>query len=115
MGFSVHNEASGLEYNATTLDALFCQRHNLYSPRFLGMLRDLSRFYRIAPRLLDGDGEGPSLGDYLAEYRFGDAFRDDHLVPMASALRSEEHTSELQSLMRISYAVFCLKKKKHHQ
>src|SRR3546814_10919435 len=30
----------------------------------------------------------------------------------ASAQRSEEHTSELQSLMRISYAVFCLKKKK---
>src|SRR3546814_5413039 len=31
----------------------------------------------------------------------------------ASGYRSEEHTSELQSLMRISYAVFCLKKKKH--
>src|SRR3546814_2914670 len=31
------------------------------------------------------------------------------------ALRSEEHTSELQSLMRISYAVFCLKKKKQHK
>src|SRR3546814_7860636 len=31
----------------------------------------------------------------------------------ASASRSEEHTSELQSLMRISYAVFCLKKKQH--
>src|SRR3546814_5424854 len=30
-------------------------------------------------------------------------------------LRSEEHTSELQSLMRISYAVFCLKKKKNKQ
>src|SRR3546814_9209499 len=30
------------------------------------------------------------------------------------AVRSEEHTSELQSLMRISYAVFCLKKKKIH-
>src|SRR3546814_5852765 len=30
------------------------------------------------------------------------------------ARRSEEHTSELQSLMRISYAVFCLKKKKHN-
>src|SRR3546814_5575646 len=29
-------------------------------------------------------------------------------------MRSEEHTSELQSLMRISYAVFCLKKKKRH-
>src|SRR3546814_10250090 len=31
------------------------------------------------------------------------------------AMRSEEHTSELQSLMRISYAVFCLKKKKTQQ
>src|SRR3546814_3594500 len=30
-------------------------------------------------------------------------------------MRSEEHTSELQSLMRISYAVFCLKKKKNHK
>src|SRR3546814_6093133 len=32
-----------------------------------------------------------------------------------SCFRSEEHTSELQSLMRISYAVFCLKKKKTHE
>src|SRR3546814_1349280 len=32
-----------------------------------------------------------------------------------SQIRSEEHTSELQSLMRISYAVFCLKKKKHNK
>src|SRR3546814_7632276 len=32
--------------------------------------------------------------------------------PAANGIRSEEHTSELQSLMRISYAVFCLKKKK---
>src|SRR3546814_3676068 len=33
-------------------------------------------------------------------------------LPRFASLRSEEHTSELQSLMRISYAVFCLKKKK---
>src|SRR3546814_4949053 len=35
--------------------------------------------------------------------------------PLARSSRSEEHTSELQSLMRISYAVFCLKKKKEKQ
>src|SRR3546814_5848960 len=35
--------------------------------------------------------------------------------PAGARLRSEEHTSELQSLMRISYAVFCLKKKKRIQ
>src|SRR3546814_2284141 len=34
--------------------------------------------------------------------------------PALATGRSEEHTSELQSLMRISYAVFCLKKKKHN-
>src|SRR3546814_6905624 len=36
----------------------------------------------------------------------------DDAKPQVDAARSEEHTSELQSLMRISYAVFCLKKKK---
>src|SRR3546814_7948643 len=36
----------------------------------------------------------------------------DQAVPAVEEARSEEHTSELQSIMRISYAVFCLKKKK---
>src|SRR3546814_4674505 len=40
------------------------------------------------------------------------ARRQDVAEVPRGALRSEEHTSELQSLMRISYAVFCLKKKK---
>ena len=88
MSFSVQDAGSGLEYNATTLDTLFCQRRNLASPRFWGMLRDLTRFYREAPALLDLAGHGPTLGNYLREHRYGDAFRDQHLVPMASALWS---------------------------
>src|SRR3546814_2448206 len=41
-------------------------------------------------------------------------FQRDNAAPVVDlADRSEEHTSELQSLMRISYAVFCLKKKKN--
>src|SRR3546814_2335976 len=44
---------------------------------------------------------------------FGDRGQSGKTPPSCSALRrSEEHTSELQSLMRISYAVFCLKKNK---
>src|SRR3546814_5379539 len=46
------------------------------------------------------------------------ARREDYLAAMDDMFRltrSEEHTSELQSLMRISYAVFCLKKKKSHE
>jgi predicted NAD/FAD-binding protein len=88
MSFSVTNAASGLEYNATRLGTLFCQRRNLVSPRFLGMLRDLLRFYREAPALLAEPPPGPTLGEYLARHGYGDAFRDEHLVPMAAALWS---------------------------
>src|SRR5690606_26260604 len=77
-----------LEYNATSLNSLFCQRGNLASPRFWGMLRDLRRFYRMAPALLESNDPGPSLGDYLDGNGFGAMFRDHHLVPMASALWS---------------------------
>src|SRR3546814_2046398 len=42
-----------------------------------------------------------------------DAVRNVEGVSVVGDSRSEEHTSELQSLMRISYAVFCLKKKQH--
>src|SRR3546814_10250140 len=38
---------------------------------------------------------------------------DEKHIRTQSTIRSEEHTSELQSLMRLSYAAFCLKKKKH--
>ena len=96
MSFSVHNGRSGLEYNATSLDALFCQRRNLVSPRFLGMVRDLFRFYRQAPELLQGEGPGPGLGEWLQVNGYGEAFRDDHLVPMASALWSSPPEQILQ-------------------
>lgn len=96
MSFSVKHEGSGLEYNASTMDGLFCQRRNLLSPRFMGMVRDLMRFYREAPQLLNLSGPGPTLGDYLSEHRYGDAFREEHLVPMASALWSSPPTQILQ-------------------
>ncbi|MEO6801377.1 MAG: FAD-dependent oxidoreductase [Rhodanobacter sp.] len=95
MSFSVHSEASGLEYSATTLDTLFCQRRNLLSPRFLGMVRDLTRFYREAPALLLQPDDTTSLGDYLQQHGYGAAFRDEHLIPMASALWSSPATQIL--------------------
>lgn len=88
MSFAVRNERSGLEYNATSIDGLFCQRRNLVSPRFLRMLRDIARFYREAPHLLDLDDDGPTLGEYLRQHGYSAGFCADHIVPMASALWS---------------------------
>src|SRR3546814_4609307 len=54
------------------------------------------------------------LAVFFQYTRVGRALRavaDDHQAALSVGIRSEEHTSELQSLMRISYAVFCLKKK----
>src|SRR3546814_10251527 len=56
-----------------------------------------------------GVAEFDDEGRYL-ELRYGDLSIVSLYLPSGS--RSEEHTSELQSLMRISYAVFCLNKKK---
>src|SRR3546814_2854226 len=69
-------------------------------------------------------GHDPRWRDHGAvlEWSFGQTYVRSRLSPaacrdandscMKALKRSEEHTSELQSLMRISYAVFCLKKKK---
>lgn len=96
MSFSVQHGGTGLEYNASTLNSLFCQRGNLLSPRFLGMVRDIKRFYRESPALLEQAGPGPSLAEYLGVQRYGAAFRDEHLVPMASALWSSPARQILQ-------------------
>src|SRR3546814_5729343 len=60
-------------------------------------------------------GIGIERGHEPARAEIRPAIADDDLAAHHSgrAGRSEEHTSELQSLMRISYAVFCLKKKKN--
>src|SRR3546814_449357 len=54
-----------------------------------------------------------TLRDLIREVRLDNDLVPDTLIDR-SVDRSEEHTSELQSLMRISYAVFCLKNKHHH-
>src|SRR3546814_3668770 len=68
----------------------------------------------------DADGLGLAEAARRASAQVRQAERDGAIAAVLRAeqreqglVRSEEHTSELQSLMRISYAVFCLKKKKH--
>src|SRR3546814_5020118 len=81
-----------------------------------------SRFHQIdravgGDKVL-GDSDGDARPAFVHRHEHGDARAKPVLRVVhqaAQALRSEEHTSELQSLMRISYAVFCLKKKKQTQ
>src|SRR3546814_5894919 len=82
-----------------------------------GHRRALGRAHRVAFRLQGRVGPAHQLAIFALpaqpQRKSHEAFGRRPAVELdIDAVRSEEHTSELQSLMRISYAVFCLKKKK---
>src|SRR3546814_1664344 len=89
---------------STRTDTLFP-----YTTRFRSEEKPLKIEYRFTPPAPREQGEAEvaakSAGCYSCHTR------TDQPSMHAAPARSEEHTSELQSLMRISYAVFCLKKK----
>jgi predicted NAD/FAD-binding protein len=89
MSFGVSMDGGALEYSGSGISGVFGQPRNLIRPRFWSMLSDLVRFYRQAPSDADlVNDENCSLGDYLKMGNYGEAFRDDHLLPMASAIWS---------------------------
>jgi predicted NAD/FAD-binding protein len=93
MSFSVRNEASGLEYNGTTLNSLFAQRRNLLRPSFLGTVCDILRFNREAPALLAEPGGELPLGELLVRGRYSRAFIDHYIIPMGAAIWSTDPAS----------------------
>src|SRR3546814_8710787 len=83
------------------------------------LFRSVEEGVGVADRAEDGrqpvDGiEGARQQRHRPDHEIGDGGGNRHGIAGGAGKRSEEHTSELQSLMRISYAVFCLKKKTHH-
>src|SRR3546814_8365970 len=66
-----------------------------------------------ASALADIGLDNPAVPTRYSSTYFAHVFSGGYSAGYYSYIRSEEHTSELQSLMRISYAVFCLKKKKN--
>src|SRR3546814_8278179 len=98
---------------STRTDTLFPYTTLVRSLRAADALGD------VATGQLQMDAAGMrALGAVHREERLAlgeDAVEMARLVPARAFDRSEEHTSELQSLMRISYDVFCLKKKKKKQ
>jgi predicted NAD/FAD-binding protein len=92
MGFSVRDEQSGLEYSGTNLDSLFAQRRNLFSWRFLSMVKDILRFNRESVTDLDAGrvSDTQTLGQYLEQHGYSDHFKRQYLVAMGSAIWSAD-------------------------
>jgi predicted NAD/FAD-binding protein len=92
MGFSVHDDKTGLEYSGTNLNTLFAQRGNLLSPRFLRMVRDILRFNKQSVADLESGkvDNSETLGSYLQRNRYSEAFQRQYLVAMGSAIWSAD-------------------------
>ena len=102
MSFSVHSERTGLEYNGENLNTLFAQRRNLFRPSFYRMIRDILRFNREAPALLDSE-RNISLNGYLRERAYSREFIEHYVLPMAAAIWSAE--PELMGEMPVRFFV----------
>jgi predicted NAD/FAD-binding protein len=106
MSFAVSLADGDLEYSGGNLTGLFAEKRNLVRPRFWSMLRDVHRFYREAPRdLALLENIHSTLGDYLDAGAYGVAFRNDHLLPMASAIWSAP-TSQILDYPAASFIRF---------
>ncbi len=89
MSFGVSLRGGETEYSSVDTSAFLCGGRNLISPRFWSMTWDLLRFYRSAPLdLLRTRDQLISLGEYLDQRGYGDAFQRDHLLPQAAAIWS---------------------------
>ncbi len=88
MSFSVQCRGSGLEYGGTTLNSLFAQRSNALRPSFWRMIRDILRFNREAPALLEDTAPDVSLDEYLRANRYSQAFVNHYILPMGAAIWS---------------------------
>ena len=87
MSFSVQTPG-GLEYNGTNLNSLFAQRRNLLRPSFYRMIRDILRFNREAPRLLETTDDRMTLGAYLDAQGYSRQFAEHYILPMGAAIWS---------------------------
>ena len=89
MSFAVSCPSTGFEYSSRGLNGFFAQRSNLFRPSQYRLLREILRFNRTAPALLNSPGaESATLGDFLDEGKYLPEFCERYLFPMASAVWS---------------------------
>jgi Predicted NAD/FAD-binding protein len=89
MTFSVSRDQGWFEWSGSSVDALFCQRSNLMSPKMWRMIFDIIRFNYFALDVLRRDSPtDETIGEYLEREGYSSAFRDDYLIPMTAAIWS---------------------------
>ncbi|KVA06873.1 NADH-ubiquinone oxidoreductase subunit 6 [Burkholderia latens] len=108
MSFSVSVDGGRLEWAGSNLNTVFAQRRNLFSPTFLGMLRDILRFNASAQAHLESASrERLSVGELLTAGGYGASFQHHYLLPMAAAIWSSA-ASDILRFPAATFLRFCL-------
>ncbi|SAK53944.1 FAD dependent oxidoreductase [Caballeronia hypogeia] len=108
MSFSVSLDDGRFEWAGTNLNTVFAQRRNLFSPSFLGMLRDILRFNASAHAHLEQASVNRcSVGELLVEGGYGVNFQRRYLVPMAAAIWSSG-ANDILRFPAATFLRFCL-------
>jgi uncharacterized protein len=103
MSFSVSVDGGALEWAGTNLNTVFAQRRNVFSPTFIGMLRDILRFNAAAEHNFEAARrERFSVGELLLAGGYGASFQHHYLLPMAAAIWS----SAARDVLRFPAATF---------
>ncbi len=103
MSLSVRCESTGLEYNGTSVNALFAQRRNLLSPAFYSMIAELLKFNRLANEAVDHPG---TLASFVKEHGFSPRLVDQYLIPMTAAIWSAPRRTVMCMPMRFFASFF---------
>ncbi|MEO6882978.1 MAG: FAD-dependent oxidoreductase [Bacteroidia bacterium] len=89
MSFSVQHKPTNLEYCGSSLNGLFAQRKNIFSPRFIKMLLQINRFNEESLKLLDSkDSEHITLKEYAERNGYKKDLLYKYLIPMSAAVWS---------------------------
>ncbi len=89
MSFAVMSRRTGFEYSSRGLAGFFAQRGNFLRPAHYGLLKEILRFNREAPRWLAAHADDDAtIGDFLDQGRYAAYFVERYLFPMASAVWS---------------------------
>jgi uncharacterized protein len=106
MSFSVSAGEGRHEYCGTGLNGIFGQRSNILRPAHWRMVADIFRFFRAARALdLHSGNTTQSLGEFLKQHRFSDAFVKRHILPMGAAIWSTP-ADEMLAFPAVAFARF---------
>jgi predicted NAD/FAD-binding protein len=105
MSFSVSCKSPNLEYGGASLNSLFAQRKNIFSIKFILLLFEIRRLYKIGREFDLNFKEDLTIEEFLLMHNFSNEIREFHIYPLISSIWSN-NTKDVKNFPLISFIQF---------